>query len=259
MESTIARKARLCVALGLFACGQEAVSPHHDGGAAMETVVETPVDVHGAIREIFMQGQTQSRVRLDELSLTSSSFGLGALSELRGEITIVEGESWLAYPDGPEDVDVEVTTDSDEGAALLVVADVEAWLSLPIDAEVSYQELGAYVSTRAEAAGWPNRGPLPFLIEGPVRSLRWHVVDGTRVPEAEWSREAVQETAFRETLDQGDVRCIGFYAPDQQLVFIPPGETVHVHMVDESRQVSGHVEDAVILPGAVLKLPIHAP
>ena len=57
-----------------------------------------PVTVHGSIGQLVRQRDTAPKVALAEVLRTPHTFGLGSLSDLRGEITIVDGTAWLSYP-----------------------------------------------------------------------------------------------------------------------------------------------------------------
>ena len=54
--------------------------------------------VYGTIGQVVRQRDVTAKVELAEVLRTPHAFGLGSLSELRGEITIVDGIAWLSYP-----------------------------------------------------------------------------------------------------------------------------------------------------------------
>ena len=54
-------------------------------------------------------------------------YAVGALAGLAGEITIVGGRVYLAYPEGAEGTRTVAATRSDAGAALLITAEVPEW------------------------------------------------------------------------------------------------------------------------------------
>ncbi|MDD9941855.1 MAG: acetolactate decarboxylase [Myxococcales bacterium] len=223
---------------------------------ATEPVERVDVELYGQIREILMEGRTEPRVELADLSLSPTTYGLGALSELRGEITIIDGQTWLAYSEPDGSVRIEQTTKPQDRAALLAMGRVCGWREMPINAEVAQPALGERVSALARESGFEGDGPLVFLVNGPVKGLHWHVVDGSRVPAGQRGREAIVGNSVQGVLDEGQVALVGFYAPDAQGIFVPPQSSVHVHVVSDEGMISGHVDEVVVLPGATLRLPV---
>src|SRR5688572_16960873 len=56
------------------------------------------LEIHGSLHDTMMGG-AESAVELSRVS-PRDSVGVGALSGLRGEVTMLDGRFWLAYPDG---------------------------------------------------------------------------------------------------------------------------------------------------------------
>ena len=66
------------------------------GGASWDGEVQ----VHGALRAMFHQGETGKKVGMDALLPNPDLYALGALVDLSGEITVIGGKAYLSYPDG---------------------------------------------------------------------------------------------------------------------------------------------------------------
>src|SRR5687767_12880114 len=90
-------------------------------------------EAYGSLHETMMGGGKPS-VSLRSVSVRDA-IAVGALSDLRGEVTIVDGRFWLAYPegDGTRVLDVEA---SDEEAALLVVGRPSEWKETRVETDV---------------------------------------------------------------------------------------------------------------------------
>lgn len=219
------------------------------------TRVPPEVQVYGSVHEIMMMGETQSRVRVADASSSPTTYGLGAIEGLRGEVTIVAGESSLAYPDGTDKVRIDTSKSPDEEASLLVTTQVETWTAISIQNDVQFPELGAHVAKSAGDLGWDAKGAMPFLIEGPVSGLAWHVIDGTRIPHGAQGHAAHKDAAVRGQIDTQSATLIGFYSTEHQGVFTHRDSTVHVHFVDKEHQLSGHLDAVIVKKGATLKLP----
>jgi acetolactate decarboxylase len=222
-----------------------------------QTSVRQPagVQVFGSVHELMMLGRTESRVELGEVAVGPGRYGLAALAGLRGEATVFAGESCLAYPDGPDKVRTNITRQPHEGAALLVVADVPRWRSVRLEQDVPFARLEAHIAEVAQREGWNFEQALPFLVEGPVRELEWHVVDGSRLPPGEHGHGAHLASAVRGKIQSGTPLLVGFFSRHHQGVFTHHDTQVHVHFVDRERRLCGHVDGVVVAAGAVLKVP----
>jgi alpha-acetolactate decarboxylase len=73
-------------------------------------------------------------VRIADVSIAPHTFGVGALSHLRGEITVLDDIAWIARPsdDGTISVSHYPVHSTPDSAALLVVAHVESWRELTV-------------------------------------------------------------------------------------------------------------------------------
>lgn len=260
MNRVVVLVAAVLVALTGACTKKESRPSEGQGRSAMANgptgqVGNAAVQVFGSVHEIMMEGRTEGRVQLASVATAPGAYGLGAIGELRGEVTVVAGEAWLAYPDGSDRVRVESTRATQESAGLLVLADVPGWVSIPIGDDVAHQDIGDRVAQLARRTGWDGEGALPFLIEGAVRSLSWHVIDGSRMRPGHHGHAAHLESAVRGRIEGGTPMLVGFYSTQHQGVFTHHDTSVHIHFVDRERRLSGHVDDVVVAAGAVLKLP----
>lgn len=214
-----------------------------------------PLQVFGSVHEVMMEGSVDGKVGLGEVATGDGAHGLGALSGLRGEATVIAGETCLAYPDGPDRIRVELTRAPTEDAALFVVANVSAWLPVPIPRDLAHGELDGFIGEAARSRGWDGARAFPFVIEGPVRRLAWHVVDGSRLGDGAGGHGAHLEASVRGELTGGSPVMVGFYSTQHQGVFTHHGAASHIHFIDRARRVCGHVDDVGVGSGAVLRLP----
>ena len=111
------------------------------------------VQVHGALRAMFHEGQTGTMVSLDSLLPSPELYAVGALADLSGEVTVIDGRAYLAFPDVAEGARTELTLRTDAGATLLVAAAVPAWNSFVTDRAIRFEELDAEIGRLAVAAG----------------------------------------------------------------------------------------------------------
>lgn len=183
----------------------------------------------GEVHAIMHDGKTQANVRLAELD-TKNLFAVGALSGLRGEVTIIGGESWLAYPDR---IDRGVL---DESATLLVAANVSSWKDMTIDADLSEAQLEDWLGTRTDK-------PAPVRINGTITDVKWHIITP--------AGHSGKITSERAKID--NAMLVGFYSTQHEGVFTHMGRSTHFHIV--AAGLSGHVDAVTLKAGNVISLP----
>ncbi|HEX6884682.1 MAG TPA: acetolactate decarboxylase [Planctomycetota bacterium] len=206
----------------------------------------------GTLRAVLRDGEDQARVTLAEVA-RDDVYALGALAELAGEITIVDGDVWITRGD-PETPATTCGSPGDAAAALLFACEVRAWRAFPIEHDIAPDELDAFVERCALRAGLDTTRPFPFLVEGRLTDLALHVVAG-ECPLRARARGA-STRAFELERARLDGRLLGIYAPDSAGVVCPHGSRTHVHaLVEQPAPLTGHVERCGIATGSILRLP----
>lgn len=211
-------------------------------------------EVHGALRAMFHQGQTGKVVALDSFVPDPDMFAVGALADLAGEITIADGQVYLSYPDG-DSARTEVASHSDAGAALLVASHVSGWIETATRREVTLAQLEDEIAELAAAEGLAPEVRFPFVLEGEVENLQWHVIDGARLQGGGTSHADHLAAAVQLERERSPAKLIGFYSTRDQGVFTHMGSRIHVHCVLEGPVASGHVDDVVVPSGTTVRLP----
>jgi acetolactate decarboxylase len=238
-----------CSLLGLFYHG--CTPPNRDAGPW-----DGKVEVHGALRAMMHEGQTGTTVTLEGMLPDPELYALGALTDLAGEVTIIGGTAYLAYPEEGDRVRIRTVTQSDAAATLLVSTRVAAWRTVPIETTVSFGEIADEVARLAAAAGLETDGRIPFLVEGEFEDLQLHVVDGSRIGAGGAPHDDHRGTAVKDTMARATGTLIGFFSPKDEGVFTHMGSHVHLHCVVDDPVRSGHVDDIKIPPGSMVKFPL---
>ena len=248
----------LAASLGLVSC--EKAPPVRNAAPRISPKAQgsTPTPVvrwFGSLRAIMHEGHTQSAVKLADVVPGPHVWGLGALEGLHGEVTLLDDAAWLARPkvDGGAEVkQAELDgVDAAQGAALLVVANVDAWSEVAVRSELAWSQIDSFVETQLATHGRALDAPVAVRIEGPVSALKWHVVDGSKLaPGAGHADHA--RTAVSGIVDRVDARLVGFFSTSHQGVFTHAGSRTHFHVLIESKRLSGHVDSMTVQPGARL-------
>jgi len=225
-------------------------------GLGADSPPANAVRSYGSLRAMYHEGQTGEAVKLTGLFPDPQLYALGALAGLTGEITVVGGRAYLSYPSGTAETRTEITSAPTGGAALLVTAGVAQWRTMKAPRAIPFEELDQAIAALAAEAGIPSTERFPFLVEGEVERLEWHVIDGRRLPAGPTSHEAHLEASVRVSAAKARATLVGFYSESDQGVFTHHGSKTHVHCVVESPLSSGHVDHVVIPAGTTIKLPV---
>ncbi len=233
--------ASLCVtAIGLISAG----------------CTSTGVDVrqYGEIRVVLRDGRTEPRIGLSEATRLAHAHGVGALAELGGEITILDGNVWVARASdtgltvsGPEVV-------SSDQATLLTLSVVQEWESIVLPEDVGGNQLEATIERLASERGINTAHPFPFVVKGRITKLESHVIAGS----CPMSGMPGGADPWRTSIDEPvQATLVGFFAKGQDGIMTHHGSSAHMHIImDKSgRTITAHVDDVVVAAGSVLRLP----
>lgn len=182
---------------------------------------------------------------------------VGALANLEGEITIVDGSAWVARPagaglriDGP-------SATSKDGAALLLLSHVAEWDRFTIEKGLAGDALDAFIADKARGAGLDTAQPFAFVIEGSVTDLQLHVLNGM-CPMKPGVSLAEGEKPWQHQIGRPQkATVVGFYAADSVGNMTHPGTSIHAHAILDvnGQSVTGHIERISVAAGAVLRIP----
>lgn len=173
------------------------------------------VQYSGALMNI-MGGNIERTLSLDSLADKDNLYALGAIENLKGEIQIFDSE---AVNSSIGDGTLAISDSFHQEATLLVYTQVEEWESykLPPSAK-SKAELEVEISRLAKEHGMDSEKPFPFLIEGTVASLTWHVIDWKDEDKVHTHKKH-QESGLNGIVENETVEILEFYSTKHKAVF----------------------------------------
>lgn len=208
----------------------------------------------GALREILHEGRFEGRAPIAAALRQPHAYALGALAGLDGEFIVLDGVAHLSRPDRKGGL-TNATSAGRDSAALMVYAHVPAWHSIQLNRAIPIARLADTIAARAAALGLPAGKPLPFLVEGPMSSLAWHVADGQKLPPGPSTHEAHAAAAVGGTRSAATGTLLGFFSRQHKGVFLHRDLDVHLHVWLPAESLAAHVDGVVVSPGAILRLP----
>jgi acetolactate decarboxylase len=209
---------------------------------------------YGNFKKMIQENNFEGVVELERALSTPHVYAVGILKNAEGEITALDGEAWLNY--GKDGINKTVSQiKKGEKASLLITANVEKWQTINVPADMSENELHAFVLEQARKSGLNIKAPFPFLLEGKIKKLVWDVLDGTDTDPVKKSNQLFLRklVGYREEVR---VVLLGFYPGELQNEFNYPGELWHIHVLFKDDNNTGHVNAFSILKGSKLEIPI---
>ena len=204
----------------------------------------------GAQRDV-LGGDVEGKVDLRSLTLRPHLYALGPRAGVSGEITVFDGEPWVARI---VDRQIHVTVDADHAACFLVYDHVNLWRERveekPIDDEAV---LTAAVLGAAGAVGLDAEAPLIFLLRSPAATVTFHILD--KRDGLPHTPERHERAKVRFELERRAVEVLGFYSTRHRGIFTPKDSDLHMHFRTLDGRASGHVERIAVDPGAVIAVP----
>jgi acetolactate decarboxylase len=207
------------------------------------------------MRDVLRNGNTQARVNLSDVIATPGGVAVGALAGLGGEITIVDGEVWVARSTGSGAKMSGPDVQGGDCATLLTVSHVDAWVEVPLPQGGAGAGLATAIAAAAKRQGLDTAQPFPFVIEGELTELDAHVIAGS-CPIANPDGEAPWKFSLSSPTTG---RLVGFYAEDSEGVMTHHGSLTHTHVVlpRNGSMVTAHADHAAVAPGAMLRIPAY--
>jgi alpha-acetolactate decarboxylase len=216
---------------------------------------------YGKMHEAIGMQQHQARVRLEELQKRPHFYGVAALAGLAGEVTIVDGKITLTEVDAQGGLKAIENAAAQREATLLVGAYVPSWTQRQLTATIEDDRFDETIASLASQAGLKTSEPFPFVIEGTFSNVRLHVINGACPLHARLRKIDLpkQHQPFEAVLEKVRGTLVGIYAQNAVGNITHPATATHRHLLFKDaasgKVVTGHVEQAGVLTGAVVRLP----
>lgn len=180
-------------------------------------------------------------------------YALGPLAELKGEITIYDGEASISTIENGQPL----VSDKLQGEAIfLLYGSASAWQRIEIPQAIDeLATLETYVERTAAERGLDISDPFPFRIEGVAETMTYHII--FKADEAPHSHAEHHKAKYTFDVTQQDAKFIGFWVDAARVGKLThPGERTHLHTILKDNRSSGHVDALQLAEGATLYLPL---
>jgi len=224
--------------------------------SAAAIAAEPPlVKDYGSFLGMLQRQDYAPKVPLKEAIAGPGWYAIGALADLRGEITVLDGRVLLSFGKSM-DGKIGQREAGEAQATLLASAKVEDWHSISIPRAMNQNELHAFILDQAAASGLAADRPWPFLIRGDILDYRWHVIAEPHPDFGGHGSKAPMARQFETAGARMTAEVVGFHAGEALAGIIShPGERFHAHLTDPARTLAGHLDAYGVAKGALLLLP----
>jgi len=236
------------ITLFLFSCE----SPANEPDKTNSDSIGFEVKYFGALKNMMHKGDISAQADLTDFENTEHLYAIGALENLKGEIQIIDGNSYNTLV-----LDSAVSFDKsfDKRATLFVYATVEKWNSFNIPNEIkTHEQLEKHITSVAKENNININEPFPFMIDGALESFDWHVINW-KDGDTEHSHEKHVNSGLHGTIENRDVELLGFYSDSHHAIFTHHTTNMHIHVKTSDNEIAGHVDGLTLGKGMVLKLP----
>jgi hypothetical protein len=247
--TVLACAAALLVALGSSVQAQT----HQPPAAAPAAQYPFGFKAYGAFGRMITQRNYQPVVALKDAVDAHATDAVGAVSGLRGEISMIDGKLIVSYG---TDCGAACPSLATETAALLATASAQHWRAIVIDKDLDAKAVESFIRAQAKANGLDPGKPFPFRISGAITDFVMHV---NAAPNPRFKGHGSFDEMAVTGLAKGprlEGAVVGFYAPPPlQGVITHMGEFFHSHYVDAQRTTTAHLDTFGIAAGSTLMLP----
>jgi len=213
----------------------------------------TTITQYGGMRDALRMGNTQARITFEEISSKPHAFAVGALTDLHGEITILDGKIYTASTSDGNLAFTRVGKSEFTSATLLSLAYVPRWISMELPTKEHFENA---IELAASLLGTDTSEPFPFYIKGTASEFHLHVINGyCPVANPDLATE-FQPWRLESTVAE-EITIVGIYAKDQEGVMTHHGSDVHIHAILKIRgeTATGHLDSVVLEPSATIYIP----
>jgi alpha-acetolactate decarboxylase len=254
--TTRVRLGALCGAALIAALAEAAWAQHATHGGPAQSIGSLPtgphpfsIEIHGAFRDLMQRGDFSARVVLAQVMSRLPSTGVGAVSDARGEFTIIDGKLIVSYG-GPQ----AHRAANSETAALLATARVREWQAIRVASDVAATALESFLARAAREHGLDPDQSFPFQLHGTFGPYAMHVnAAPTGGPHGMGLPMAV---SVKSRGDEIGGNVAGFYVSASLVGIVTHhGERTHAHWVAADRKSTAHLDHWGIKAGTTLLLP----
>ena len=216
------------------------------------------VEAWGVYSELVETRRYTTNFFLHGLPYYDITVAVGALTGLRGEVTVIDKEVIISYGGGSC---ADCPPKSEEETTLLATASVSRWSDpIALPGTLSGPDLEKFILDQATMMGLAAGEPFPFRLQGTLVKAGMHVAKGPNP--AFTGHGSTQTMAVMDVVESAAIggEVIGFHSGEKlEGVISHPGERFHFHFVNAAHTATAHIDSFGMAQGSQLRLPLPPP
>ena len=194
------------------------------------------VKVVGEMRDVMWKGELKGKITTDSLN-TEQTYGLGPVEFLKGEILLIEGQSYVSKV--VDSISHEVNKVPSVSAPFFVYSSNSNFKVVEFNREnYTLKELEDYINL----IYIDYDQPLIIRIDGIFDNIKVHSVnlpEGKKVSSPDEAHQGLTQYDFKNI--SGSL--IGFFSRQHKAVFTHHDSFFHAHFISDDREVLGHIDE----------------
>ena len=187
-------------------------------------------------REQIFNGDIKAQLNIKDLKKEAKRlYGIGPVSKLQGEITVIEKPYISRVIDGELIID----NNWDREAIFFVYSYVDKWKTLN-HSQVLYknrEELEKYLTELIKKENYKSKN-IPVLIEAEAKTLVYHIMNKTN--SLAHNKKEHQKAKHIIELKNTPIKLLAFYSEDSDPSF--SHGKFHFHFISDDKKYSGHLD-----------------
>tara|TARA_R110002073_G_scaffold293194_2_gene458754 strand:+ start:26873 stop:27598 length:726 start_codon:yes stop_codon:yes gene_type:complete len=226
------------IVFGLLTIGM--ISCNSTKKEIVSTGTYSNVKIVGAMKNVMWKGELGSRIDLDTISDKNGLYGLGPVNELKGELLINNGKSYISKVKSDSTMTVDKTFDV--SAPFFVYANITDWNEIDLPSNIkSIQDLEKFIDKKTTT----YKRPFPFKLKGEVSKAIIHtqnLPEGTKVSSPDEAHQG--QTNYGLTNEESEI--IGFFSTEHKGIFTHHDSFIHMHLITKDESKMGHLDELEI-------------
>ena len=197
-----------------------------------------------AMKNVMWKGELSAKIQLDTIQPKDGLFGIGPVEKLSGEITIIDGQTYVSTINAKKQMQVEIN--SNVGAPFFVYAHAYKFKEIKLpDSITNLTQLNDFLTKEHD-----REQAYVFKLEGDIKSGKIHVQNLLPNTQVSSPKEAHQSQVDFE-IGETAVEMLGFYSNSSQGIYTHHDTNIHVHLISQDKSMMGHCDEVVFNPNAV--------
>jgi acetolactate decarboxylase len=196
------------------------------------------------MKNVMWKGELDAKIRFDTILPQKGLYGLGPLEGLSGEITIIDGISYVSKI--TKDQSIKVDIDNNAGAPFFVYSISESFDNIKLPKDVTtLKQLDSFLKTDHDSGS-----AYLFKLSGNIEYTKIHVQNLEPNSIISSPKEAHKGQVDVE-LDTIQAEIIGFYSNYAHGIYTHHDTNIHTHLITHDKKYMGHCDELKFQPDQV--------